>query len=123
MLESVLSTGALVNVVGKQLGDEVLRSIRDVSPARVSEGELSSADFLHNFLVVLSIEGRNTGQDNVGDNSTRPDIALLVIPLVEHFRSNVVRSAQLLIKSLRRVVHQRRTEVNDFNLVEVLVLL
>ena len=47
----------------------------------------------------------------------------MVVVFVDHFRGNVVGRAQLLFKVSLGVVDKRSTEIDDFDLVELFVLL
>jgi hypothetical protein len=56
-------------VLGEELGNKVLTIVGDVVPDRVREAELAELDFLHDFLIRRTIEGRDTGQNDVGDDT------------------------------------------------------
>ncbi len=59
MFQSILGRDTLLNVVGEQLGDEVLALVGDVGPASVREREFANADFFHDLLVSLAVEWRH----------------------------------------------------------------
>ena len=122
MLQSLLSAGSLFRAVGEEQADEGLRVLADVLPDAFLEGELTLANFLHNLLVRLAVEGRHARKQNVSDDTCGPNVTLVVVVLVEHLRSNVVRCAQLLVEVAVRVIDQRGAEVDDLDLVELLVL-
>ena len=84
---------------------------------------MSFAHLLHDILVRLAVEGRHAREQDVGDDTTGPDIALLVVVLVENFRGDVVGRAEFLVKVAVGVVYERGAEVNDLDLIELLVLL
>ena len=123
VLQGHLGRGALVHVVGQQLRDQVLRLVRHRRPAGVRERELPDAHLLHDLLVALPVEGGHPRQDDVQDHAARPDVALLVVLLVEDLGGDVVGRAELLVEGLGLVVDERSAEVNNLDLVEVLVLL
>ena len=112
----------MLRLVGKELGDEVLSLIGNVIPTRVREGEFSNSNLLHDVLVAGAIEGRHTRQDDVEDDTARPDVTFLVVLLVEDLRSNIVRSTELLIESLVSVEAEGGSEIDNLNLIEVFVL-
>ena len=60
VLEGLLGGRSLLRVVGQKGANEALSVLGDGLPDAVIEGELAFADFLHNFLVGLSVEGRHT---------------------------------------------------------------
>ena len=123
VLQGSLGTWAVLLLVGEELGDEVLAVVRDVVPDFVIEGEASSAHFLHDLLIALTIERWHAGEKDVADDSAGPDIAFGSVVLVQNFWGNVVWSTKLLIKLLVGVVHEGGSEVNNLDLVKLLVLL
>jgi hypothetical protein len=49
-----------LGIEGKELGNHVLGFVRNVRPTGVGEREFADFDFLHDFLITGSVEGRNT---------------------------------------------------------------
>ena len=92
-------------------------------PDAVIEVESALAHLLHDILIGLSVEGRHSREKDVCDDSARPNVALLVVVLVEDLGSDVVRSAELLVEVAVGVVDEGCAEVDDLNLVELFVLL
>lgn len=123
VLQDELGRGALLGVEREQLRDQVLGLLGDLRPARVREGELTHPHLLHDLLVARTVEGRHPRQDDVEDHAARPDVALLVVLLVQNLGCDVVRGAEFLVEGLVGVVLEGGTEVNDLDLIEVLVLL
>ena len=115
--------GSLLRVVGQQGTDEILAVLRDGLPDAVVKVELAFAHLFHDVLIRLAIEWRHSREKNVRDDSSGPNIALVVVILVEDLRGDVVRRAELLVEVAVRVVDERGAEVDDLNLVELLVLL
>ena len=74
-------------------------------------------------MIGLSIEGGHSREKNICDDTTGPDVALLVVVLVEDLGGDVVRSAELLVEVTVGVVDEGRAEVDDLDLVELFVLL
>ena len=74
-------------------------------------------------MIGLSIEGGHSREKNICDDTTGPDVTLLVVVLVEDLRGDVVRSAELLVEVTVGVVDEGRAEVDDLDLVELFVLL
>jgi hypothetical protein len=60
VLEGLLGRGPLLRVVGQKGTNEALGVLGDGLPDAVVEGELAFADFLHDLLVGLTVEGRHT---------------------------------------------------------------
>ena len=123
VLQSLLSRGALLRVVGQQRADEALAVLRDGLPDAVVERVLALANLLHDVLVGLAVEGRHSGKEDVGDDTSGPDVALMVVVLVENLGGDVVGRAQLLVKVTVGVVDKGSAEVDDLDLIELLVLL
>ena len=92
-------------------------------PDAVIEAERALAHLLHNILIGLSIERRHSREKNISDDTTGPDVALLVVVLVEDLGGDVVRSAELLVEVTVGVVDEGRAEVDDLDLIELFVLL
>lgn len=70
-----------------------------------------------------AIEWWDTRQDDVGDNTAGPDVALGSIILGKHFRSDVIWSSELFVEFLSFLKHERGSEINNLDLVEFLVRL
>jgi len=123
VLKGLLSGWALLGVVGQQGADEAFAVLRDGLPDAVIKVELALAHLFHDILVGLSIEGRHAGEKNIRDHTRGPDVALMVVVLVEDLRSDVIGSTELLVEVTVGVVHQGGTEIDDLDLVELFVLL
>lgn len=123
VLEGLLSRGAALRLVGEQLGDQVLCLVGNVVPAWVREGELPDSHLLHDVLIAGPVEGGHAGQDDVQDDTARPDVALLIVLLVEDLGGYVIGGSKLLIEGLFGVEAQGGTEIDDLDLIEILVLL
>ena len=85
--------------------------------------ELAQLDSLDNLCLVRPVERRITAKKNVQDDSDTPQVALFVVIVVEHLRSNVVWRAVLLLHLLAGIEHARRAEVDDGDLWIVLVFI
>jgi len=123
MLEGLGGRGSLLRVVGEEGADEALAVLRDGLPDAVIEGESTLAHLLHDILIRLTIEGRHTRKNDVSDDTGGPDIALLVVVLVEDLRGDIVGGSKLFVKVTVGVEDEGGTEVNDLDLIELLVLL
>ncbi len=122
MLKGILGAGTVCWLVDKEGFDEALSVIRDGGPNAVLEGEDTLTNLLHNILVALTVERRHAGEEDVGDDAGGPNIALLVVALVEDLGSNVVRGAKFLVQVSVGVVDEGGSEVDDLDLVVLLVL-
>lgn len=123
VLEGVRGRRSLVGVVGEESGDQVLALLGDVGPGGVGERELSNSDLLHDLLVAGAVEGGHSGEDDVEHDSARPDVALLVVLLVEDLGSDVVGGAEFFVERLGGIIYQRRSKVYNLYLIKILVLL
>jgi len=122
VVKSLRSGWSLVLVIGKQLSDEVLGLIRDDVPDSVVKVERSLSHLAHDLLVALTVEGRHAGQKDVSNDTCRPDVALVVIVLVQDFWGNVVWGTEFLVEGSAWVVHEGGTEVDNLDLIEFFVL-
>ncbi len=91
--KDIRSRGSLFGVIREQRTDEALSVLRDCLPNAIFKGKLTFSDLLHDLLVRLSVEGGLTREQDVGDDTAGPDVALVVVVLVKHLRSDVVRCA------------------------------
>ena len=121
MLESNLGRGPLGSVVGEKGTDEKLSVLANSVPDTVIEGEGTGADLVHDVLVGLAVEGGHAGEEDEGDDTGGPDIALLVVALVEDLGGNVVRGSEFLVQLTVSGVDEGGAEVDDLDLVELLV--
>jgi len=89
----------------------------------VIEVKLTFLDCSHDLIVVLTVERRSAGHNDVGNDTAAPDVALCTICLTEDLGSNIVRCTQLLgkLSGVGGVVDKTGTEINDLDLVESLV--
>ena len=123
MLKSIFGGRALFRRVGEQARYKVFAVLRDCLPNTVVKVVLALANFLHDVLVRLPIERRHAREENVRNDTTGPDIALMVVVFVEDLGRDVVWRAKLLVEVTVRVIDQGCTEIDDLDLVELLVLL
>ena len=92
-------------------------------PDAVIEVERALAHLLHDILVGLPIERGHSREKNICDDTTGPNVALLVVVFVEDLGGDVVRRAELLVEVTVGVVDERGAEVDDLDLVKLFVLL
>ena len=96
MSESLLSGESFRNISFKKIVDEIFGVRRHISPNLVIECEFAILNVVHDLLLVPSAEWGLTGQDDVHDDSCRPQVALLVVVLLNDLGGDVVRSADHL---------------------------
>lgn len=113
----------MLDFVGEELCDQVLGLVGNVIPARIREGELADSYLLHDVLVTRPVEGWHAGQNDVEDDTARPDVTFLIVALVQDLRGDVVGCTKLLIEPLIWVEAEGCAKINDLNLIEILVLL
>lgn len=123
MGQSLSSRGTLKPVICQQLGYEVFSFIADTSPITFVKRVATLADLLHDLLVTRTIEGRQACEERVKDDATGPDVTLSVVALVQHFRCYVVGRPQFLLELRLWVVNGRGAKVDNFDLIELFVLL
>lgn len=120
-VQSLLSRKTILRVNAEALLDEVLSFLADALPP-LRERVIAKSDLLQDLIFAASVERRVARQQDVGNDTDRPDIALLVVALFQDFRSDVVRSSDFFghrCVSLG-VVLDGLVEVDDFKLVEPL---
>lgn len=123
VLEGIPSGGSLLGVVGEKGTNETLTVLGDGLPDAIFERKLSFTNLLHDVLIRLTIERGLSGKNDIGDDTGGPDIALLVVALVEDLGGNVVRGSEFLIEVTVGIVDEGSTEIDDLDLIELLVLL
>jgi len=123
VLKSLLSRWSSILIEGKKLGNKIFALVRNRLPDWIIEIELSELYFFHNFLVRCTIKWRNTRQNNVSNDSDRPNIAFSTVILLKDFWSNVIWGSEFFIKFFTILNNKRCTEINDFNLIELFVSL
>lgn len=121
--QGLRSAGSLLWVVSQQGADKILAVVRDGLPNAVIKVELTFTHLFHDVLIRLAVERWHSREKNVRNDTSGPDIALVVVILVEDLWGDVVRRAELLVEVAVGVVDKRSTEVDDLNLVKLLVLL
>merc|ERR1711934_1256988 len=82
--------------------NEGLRAVADRIPIRSEELVLSTLDLFKELRIVVGVEGRKSTEENVHNDTKRPDIALLIVAShVQHLGRYVARRAAWCL-------HQRR---------------
>jgi len=89
----VFGSGSFRGTISKQRSDEGLSVLRNRLPYAIFKGKLTLSNLFHDLLVCLSVERRLTREQDVGDDTTGPDVALVVVVLVKHLGSDVVGCA------------------------------
>ena len=123
MLKGDFGRRTLFSGVREQARDKVLAILRNRLPDAVVEVVGALTHLLHDVLVGLTVERWHAREENVSNDATGPDIALLVVVLVEDFRCDIIRRAKLLVEVAVWIVDEGRAEINDLDLVVLLVLL
>jgi hypothetical protein len=72
-------------------------------------------------LIGVSVERRHSRENDVSDNTNRPDIAFLIVLLIKNFGGDIIRGAELLIKGLSLLDDEGGSEIDNLDLIEVLV--
>mmetsp|Transcript_77511 Transcript_77511/g.107678 ORF Transcript_77511/g.107678 Transcript_77511/m.107678 type:complete len:486 (-) Transcript_77511:62-1519(-) len=116
VVEGLLSRGSLGGVNSEHSLDELLSIVRDTGPLLLGEVEGTLLDGLDNVGVRLTIEGRVTAKHDIQNDTRRPDIALLIVVLLQDFGSDVVRSTKLLSHLLALNKLSGGTKIYNFNL-------
>mmetsp|Transcript_67895 Transcript_67895/g.164121 ORF Transcript_67895/g.164121 Transcript_67895/m.164121 type:complete len:443 (-) Transcript_67895:358-1686(-) len=89
VLESLLRRQALHGIHLQQLADQVLRITADAPPVVALKAESALLDLLENVLVAAPWEGRAAAEQGVEGDASAPEVALLVVPPLEHLRRHV----------------------------------
>ena len=82
-------------------------------PFRLIESILTFEDGLDYLLISLAIERRVAAKQDVEDDTTAPEIALLIVTLLQNLWGNVVRSSILLNHFLTGNVLSRGAKVDN----------
>ena len=91
VLDHLGRTRPLLDVAVQHLQDQVLRCLRHLLPEVAAELHCSALrDALHHLEVVCPRVRRLPHQQDVQDDSQRPDVALLVVAADEDFGGDVV---------------------------------
>lgn len=90
MSKELLAVPPLVRVNNKQVADNLLRVFGNLIPYRRGEVVLTMLNFLEEDHVVLVVEGRETAQQDIEDDSDTPIVTLFAVGiLLENFWSYV----------------------------------
>ena len=82
-------------------------------PLGLVQGVLPQEDSLDNLLVSLAVEGRVATQENVQNDATAPQVALMIVALLEDLGRDIVRRSELLTHHLTAFERSCRAEVDD----------
>ena len=96
MLERLLSGESFCDIPLQKTIDEILCLLRHIAPNLIIEVEFAILNVIHNLLLVPSTEWRLARQNNVHDDSSRPQVALLGVALLDDLGGNVVGSTDHL---------------------------
>ena len=101
-----------------QLLDQVLGFLSDILPFLTVEVKISSGNHLQDFLIVVTVEGRVTTEENVEHAASRPHVTRHVVVARQHLGRDVVGSARTSLHSLQSAaVHNlREAEVDDLEI-------
>ena len=75
VVETFLGRQSLAWIFSEHRGHQVLGFIRDRVPIRWVKLELRLQDILENFLIVVSLKGWISAQEDIQDDSKGPDVA------------------------------------------------
>ena len=70
MGKGLLGGGAIGFLVGEQIANEILSSVRDGIPYGIVKVYFSDQNCLEGLTIVVSLKGSVTGEEAVGNNST-----------------------------------------------------
>lgn len=84
----------------EQLFHKVFRLRGDLRPRVSLKLDLPFQHHLEDLLLVVSPEGWQAGQQDVEDDTERPEVGLKGVVLAKHFRGDVVGGADKLIEAL-----------------------
>ena len=89
--------------------------IAHLVPLRLIKGEFAQCDSLNDLLVSLTIERWVAAEEDVQNDATAPQIALLIVAFLQNLWRDVIRCTVLLGQLLAWDKLSRRPEVNDSN--------
>ena len=101
-----------------QLADEVLRLRCNIVPLLSIVVENATCDHLQDLLIVVTVEGRVSAEQNVKHAACRPHVAGDVVVAGEHLRGDVVgcACARLHTMQLAALHDLRETEVDNLKI-------
>ena len=98
-----IPTGALFGIDDEHSSDEIFRFFGDGIPIWLQELVVALLDSLKQLRVIVGVKGREATQQDVDDDTERPDVARLVIVAFEDFWSDVVRCSNDRMHALNRL--------------------
>ena len=107
VLKSLFCCRPLAGVIRKQVCDEVFSLFRHVLPDGVLKVVAADLDLLHDLLVTRVVKRRPARKKDIGYHSARPNIALVIVVLLDYLWSDIVRSSYLKAVILRLAVIDR----------------
>mmetsp|Transcript_37035 Transcript_37035/g.78548 ORF Transcript_37035/g.78548 Transcript_37035/m.78548 type:complete len:262 (+) Transcript_37035:376-1161(+) len=117
MAEQVLGGGSLGRIEGQHLRDEVLQLAGVLVPIWAWEVEASPLHSVEDIEISVAVEGRIAADQDVADDTTAPDVALLIVSLAgQDLGRDVVWSPSLGLHELSRRVGLCKAEIDDLDL-------
>mmetsp|Transcript_76585 Transcript_76585/g.212752 ORF Transcript_76585/g.212752 Transcript_76585/m.212752 type:complete len:227 (+) Transcript_76585:93-773(+) len=118
MAQSVLSSWPISRPHLKRPQYEVLRSLRDVPPLLLGEGQIPFHDLAVKLMQDFAVERQTPAQDDVGNHSESPNVHLAPVLLLLNELGGQVKvrtTNRTCAGKLRRKVpgHPRQTEIGD----------
>ena len=116
VLEGLFGGDSLLWVPLHELSDEILHLLALVGPVLGFEFVVASAHLGNDLVVIGSSEGGSTAHHDIQDDPNAPQVALLIVVALQHFRSDIVGSAVDLVHGMVvLVVGVRGAEINDLD--------
>ena len=115
VLQSLLGRRPLVFIHAHKFAEEILGALTDVLEVSMAHFDIASAYFGQNACVFIAVEGRTAHEHDVEDDTCGPDIALVIVVVVEleDFRCDVVRGTASLGQMLARLKLRRESEIDQ----------
>uniref|UniRef100_A0A6B2L9X4 Uncharacterized protein n=1 Tax=Arcella intermedia TaxID=1963864 RepID=A0A6B2L9X4_9EUKA len=118
MFQRLLSSKPILGFLNQQMLNKILRQVRNIIPTLIIKVILSIHDLFEQLSVVISVEGRVPGQEDVGNDTNPPHVHRFVVALAhQDLGCNIpgcaARSLELF--SFLPSKDLRKTEISDFD--------
>ena len=114
VIQSLLGRKSLFGVIAQDLCYKVFGLGADVSPLVSSHVIFTNFDESHDFKVMICIERWSARQKGVHDDSTAPDVAFVVVILIEDLGRQVVWCSLSVSELMTFWKFDRKAKINQF---------
>ena len=115
VLQGFLGCRPLVFIHAHKFAEEILGALTDLLEVTMAHFDIASAYLGQYAGVFIAVEGRAAHEHDVEDDTCGPDIALVIVVVVEleDFRCDVVRGTASLSQVLARLELRREAKIDQ----------